>query len=290
MDDLTPLLNRSLFTIGDTPITSMTLLSLGIIVVLTFVVSRLVQRGIRMAFGRRGVTQEGTVIVVSRLGHYLVLFVGLGAAIQTAGINLGTLFAAGAVFAVGLGFAMKNIAENFVSGVILLVERAIKPGDVLEVDGKVVRVQSMGIRATIVKTRDGEELILPNGSLVQSSVVNYTLRDSLYRVRVRVGVSYGSDMDQVQQVLSEVADHAAKEWGTEEQQSDVFLVDFGDSSVVWEVALWMPDPWRIRHVETRVRKEIWDAFRANGITIAFPQVDIHLDQPVERALRAMASS
>ncbi len=122
-------------------------------------------------------------------------------AMRTTGIRLDALFAAGAVFAVGFGFAMQNIAQNFVSGVILLFERTIKPGDVIEVGGQIVKVQQMSIRATIVRTLDEEDVIVPNSSLVQSNVKNFTLEDNIYRVRVTVGVSYSSDVPKVKAAL-----------------------------------------------------------------------------------------
>jgi len=98
------------------------------------------------------------------------------------------------LFPVGLGFAMQNIAQNFVSGLILLVERAIKPGDIVEVEGRVVRVLKMGIRTTIARTRDDEEIIIPNASLVQSSVKNYTLEDSYFRISRTPTSGSGSEL------------------------------------------------------------------------------------------------
>ena len=118
---------------------------------------------------------------------------------------LEALFAAGAVFAIGLGFAMQNIVQNFVSGVILLAERTIKPGDVLQVDGRFVKVRHMGIRSTICRTLDEEEIIVPNATIVQSTVTNYTLQDSLFRLRCTVGVVYGSDMVLVKNTLQRAA-------------------------------------------------------------------------------------
>jgi len=100
---------------------------------------------------------------------------------------------------------MQNIMQNFVSGVILLTERTIKPGDVLQVDQRFVRVQNMGIRATIARTLDEEEIIIPNCAIVQANVTNYTLKDSLYRLRCTVGVVYSADMRAVREVLEKTA-------------------------------------------------------------------------------------
>ena len=143
----------------------------------------------------------GDLGVADRLIHYVLILVGVAAALNVAGIKLGAVFTAGAVFAVGFGFAMQNIAQNFVSGIILLIERTIKPGDVLEIGTQIVKVMKMSIRATIVRTLDEEDVIVPNSSLVQSNVKNFTLEDNIYRVRVNVGVSYNSDVPKVKAVL-----------------------------------------------------------------------------------------
>jgi small-conductance mechanosensitive channel len=283
-------LDFKLFEIAGTPITLATLVTVLLVVVSTFVVSRLIRTAASAAFQRRGITGSGTVAAVNRLIHYVVMFVGLGIALQTAGIDLGTLFAAGAVFAVGLGFAMQNIAQNFVAGVILLVERAIKPGDVLRVDGTVVRVQEMGIRATIVRSRDGEDLIVPNASLVQSTVVNYTLRDSQFRVRHGVGVTYGSDMTRVRSELEAVAQQISKRWGVEDKEPQVLLLEFGDNAVIWEVGVWMKDPWSERPAKSELSSAVWEAFHAAEIVIAFPQVDVHFDPPVANGLARLAAA
>lgn len=144
--------------------------------------------------------------VAARLIYYALLMLGLGIALHTIGINMTGLFAAGAVFAVGVGFAMQNIASNFVSGVILLLEGAIKPGDVLEVEDRVVRVREMGMRAAVARTLDDEDLIIPNSALVQSTVKNFTLRDHLYRLKSTVGVVYSSDMAKVEETLVSLAE------------------------------------------------------------------------------------
>ena len=192
MSSLAEGLDRTFFTVGGTRVTLGGLLLLFLIAAATlgfsWLLQRLIARGARVVGAR-----PGPVAVVQRLTHYVVLAVGLGVGLDTLGINLGTLFAAGAIFAIGLGFAMQNIAQNFVSGVILLIEQSIKPGDVMEVEGRFVRVREMGIRATIARTLDDEEIIIPNATIVQSTVKNYTLQDSIYRLRATVGVVYDSD-------------------------------------------------------------------------------------------------
>lgn len=268
------LLNTPLFTIARTSVTLLTLVTFAVVVLVTFYLSRLAQRGTVRAFRLRGVADEGTSAVAARLASYAVLLVGLGMAAQTIGINLGALFAAGAVFAVALGFAVQNVGQNFVSGVLLLTERTIKPGDVLEVEGRVVRVTRMGMRATVARTRDEEDLIIPNATLVQNTVTNYTLRDTVYRLRTTVGVSYDSDVDAVMQVLLEAARAFPDRLSTQEPR--VLLTDFGDSALMFEVLVWVHDPWRARALKSELNQSIWKTLKRSGITIPFPQRDLHL--------------
>ncbi len=276
-------LNAKLFDIGNTPISLATLATMVAVVFAAFLVSRILQAATKRALKRRGLSAEsGGLGVVGRLMHYLIMLIGVGVALQTAGIALGALFAAGAVFAVGIGFAMQNIAQNFVSGVILLIERTIKPGDIIEVNDTMVRVESMGIRATLARTLDEEDLIVPNSALVQGTVKNFSLRDALYRLRVPVGVVYASDMKKVRSVLESVA-HAL-EARSKEHAPRVLLTEFGASSVDWEVSVWIGDPWNRRQAASDLREAIWDALKQEGIVIAFPQVDVHFDPPVMESL------
>lgn len=277
-----------LFDLGTTPITVGTVVVMLAVLLVTWLMSWVVRRAIRKAFKLRGLEDEGTVGVVTRLTHYLLLGAGLFAALRVAGIDLSALFAAGALFAVALGFAMQNMTANFVSGVILLSERAIKPGDVLQIEGKLVRVRDMGIRATIVRTLDDEDLIIPNTILVQSTVTNHTFRDNLMRLRVTVGVSYGSDMRQVRQVLAEAAEGIV--WRYPDKGPVVLLTDFGNSSVDFEVSVWIEDPWRSRWGRSDLREAIWWALKDAGITIAFPQLDLHLDEPVVESIRRLRAT
>lgn len=275
------ILNKTLFHLSGNAVTVATLCSVALVIVATFLISWVLRRALVSWFGRRGVTDDGTVDAVGRLLHYAIMFIGVGVSAETIGLSLGALFTAGAVFAVGLGFAMQNIAQNFVSGVILLAERAVKSGDVLEVEGTIVRVVRLGIRSTIVQTRDGQNMILPNSQLVQSTVTNYTLGERPYRVRVSVGVSYASKLEMVESVLNTAATKQASVWQMTDREHQVVLVDFGDSSVVYEIAVWHEDPWDARTAASELRNRIWDALKQNGIVIAFPQLDVHFTPALE---------
>lgn len=282
------ILNFPIFTISDTSVTPMLVLLVGLVVVITWWVSNLLQRWIERAFKARGLSDPGTTAVVKRLLHYLVMAIGLAIALDTLGISLGALFAAGAIFAVGIGFAMQNIAQNFVSGLILLIERAIKPGDIVEAEGRVVRVLKMGIRSTVARTRDDEEIIIPNSSLVQTAVKNFTLDDPLYRLRIEVGVAYESDMQKVRETLTDAVGEL--EGRVKDRDPVVLLTQFGDSSVVWQVSAWTNDAWRAPKLASDLREAVWWALKDQGITIAFPQLDVHFDPPIDEGFRGSRSS
>lgn len=277
-------INVRLFDIGGRPVTLGTLIASVLTMVMAYGVSFILRRGLVRALDG---TDEGSLHAITRLLHYAIVLVGFSVALQTAGIDLRALFAAGALFAVGIGFAMQNVAQNFVSGLILLVEHSIRPGDVLEIEGKQVRVVEMGVRSTRVRSRDDEVLIVPNSTLVQSTVRSYTLLDTLCRVRVNVGVSYDMDMAVVRATLEQAA--ASVSVRSRAKDPMIQLLEFGPSAVDWEVSVWIEDPWLLRPSASVLREAVWLALKERGIRLAFPQLDLHLDAPVVAALGKQAA-
>lgn len=276
-----------LLELANGKITALSLLAVGVTLLVTLQASKVAQRGIRAAAQRRKMKlDDGSVAVAQRLAHYSVLIVGLFIGLQSMGIDLGALIAAGAVFAVGVGLAMQNLAQNFVSGLILLVEQTIKPGDVVEVEGRTARVKSMGIRSTVALCRDGEDVIIPNSLLVQGIVRNFTLSDRAIRVRVPVGVHYDSDLGRAREVLLAAA--RSQTWRTIERDPVLLLCGFGSSSVDFEISVWAEDPWRLPQWRTDLAFAVWDALHEANIVIAYPQVDVHFDPPATRALTLLA--
>jgi small-conductance mechanosensitive channel len=280
-------LDLRLFEIAGTQVTVATLATVALAVLVTIAMARILRRLIERTLAARGV-KPGHASAISALARYAVLVLGFGIALETAGVELTALFAAGALFAVGLGFAMQSIAQNFVAGVILLTERSIKPGDVLEVEGTVVRILDMGIRASVGRSRNGEDLIIPNAVLIQTTVTNYTLEDSIYRIKAPVGVVYGSDMKIVKHTLESVARTVSETYAVPDTEPQVIMTGFGDNSVNWEVAIWMNDPWSGRRAVSALHEAVWWAFQEQGIVIAFPQLDVHFDPPVMAGIDRMA--
>ncbi|MFZ9887853.1 MAG: mechanosensitive ion channel family protein [Myxococcota bacterium] len=268
------LLNATLFRLHGIDVTILSVMTALVITLLTLRFGRLAEIAVRRALNARGVRSEATLVPAAKFARYLVLFTGFAIAINTVGIDLGALFAAGAVFAVGLGFAMQSIAQNFVSGVILLVERAVKPGDVVEVNESFVRIVEVGIRSTIARTLDDEELIVPNHMLAQSAVRNYTYQSSICRLRASVGVSYQSDLHLVRQTLQRVGEGMS--WRAPEKPPVVLLLGFGDSAVNFELSVWTKNPWERQQCLDEMHEAIWWSFQAQNVVIAFPQLDLHV--------------
>lgn len=188
-----------------------------------------------------------------------------------------TAFAfAGGALAIGLGFGMQTVLKNFVSGLILLFERPFRVGDVLEVGGRRGAVTQIGLRASVLQLSDGTETLIPNSSLLENSVSNWTYSSPKVRFSITVGTAYGSDTRRVMQLLGEAAErHGVVE---KEPKPQVLLADFGESTLNFELRYWV-DVIKVNsaQVSSDLRLMIAAAFADNGIVIAWPQRDLHLD-------------
>lgn len=284
VDTVGEFLNTELFQIGGTPFTPVSVIILLGFWLVTSVISFFVRRAVRAAMARSESYQPSAVKTTNRLVHYLVTVIGLAIGLTTIGVNLTALFAAGAFLAVGVGFAVQNILENFFSGLILIAERSVKHGDVLEVEGQLVKVQELKIRTTICRNLDGDELIVPNTKFAQNIVTNQSLNDRLHRIIAQVGVHYESDMHRTREVLLAAAKNY--EDRSDERDPTLFLDEFGSSSVNFSVVIWTDDPWRARPIHTGLMFAVWDALKDADITISYPQVDVHFDAPVHDYLTA----
>jgi small-conductance mechanosensitive channel len=194
-----------------------------------------------------------------------------------------TVFAfAGGALAIGLGFGMQTMLKNFVSGIILLFERPFRVGDVLDVGGQRGTVTSIGLRASVLQLWDGIETLIPNSSLLENNVSNWTYSDRKVRFMVSVGVAYGSDPRQVIQLLSEVAErHGLVE---KEPKPQALFTEFGESTLNFELRFWVDvSKANAAQVSSDLRIMIAGTMVEKGIRIAFPQRDIHLhaDHPLQ---------
>ena len=264
-------LDYPLMTVSGTKINLTTVLIFVFVVFVAYLASKLARRALIRNLVNHNLGDEGTAASVGRLVQYLVLGLGVIAGLQIIGINLASVFAASAVFAVGIGFALQNVAQNFVSGIILLAERSIKPGDVIVIDGLMVRVQEIGIRSTKARTLEDVVLIVPNSTLVLGSIHNQSLLGEPVRVRLEVGVAYGTELRRAHAVLLKAAAPLS-----DTKDPVVALLSFGDSSIDFEVSVWIEDPFRFQQKRSELGFAVEQALSDASIEIAFPQLDVHL--------------
>ncbi len=207
---------------------------------------------------------------VGYLGFFIAALVG----ISWAGFNLSNIALIAGALSVGIGFGLQNIVNNFVSGIIMLIERPIKVGDIIAVAGSEGFVRKINVRATELETFDRQSVIIPNSEVINTSVGNWMHTDSVRRILINVGVAYGSDTEKVRELLLECLegdDRVATHPGP-----FVHFSDFGASSLDFQLRFFVRDIMTTPVVETDIRFAIDKKFRENGIEIPFPQRDIHI--------------
>ncbi len=270
----------TLFNLGNTPVTSYGLLRVVLIVLVAGLVSKLLRRAIQRLVGHLFESHQATFYTLLRVLHYVILIVGVMIALTSIGLNFASLALVAGALSVGIGFGLQSIVNNFVSGLILLFERTVKVGDFIELDsGTTGVVKEINVRSTLINTNDNVDIIVPNSELISTKVTNWTLRETIRRIRVPFGVAYGSDKDLVKKAVLEAADvvdHTLTEDPMRRPQ--VWLVGFGDSSLDFELVIWVRTEAvkRPAAVQASYLWEIESAFRRYQIEIPFPQRDLHV--------------
>ncbi|HEX6309770.1 MAG TPA: mechanosensitive ion channel domain-containing protein [Longimicrobiales bacterium] len=273
VERLRPRFDEPLFAIGGTTVTTASLIAAAAILLVTWGASLLFQRALTGIYRRRSI-DTGVQYALNRLLHYSVLAVGIVVALDNIGFSVTALAGLGAILAVGIGFGLQNITQNFVSGIILLLERPVKQGDFVVVGETRGTVRSIRARATIVTTLDNVDILVPNGQFITEPVVNQTYADRFVRVRINVGVAYGSDTELVRRTLLEIADEHPGV--VNRAETTVLFRDFGESSLDFTLIVWVGEAANQARVASDLRFAIDAAFRNRGIQIPFPQRDLHL--------------
>jgi small-conductance mechanosensitive channel len=267
-------LREEIFRLSDTPVSLLSLLIFGFGVLLSVVIGRIASRVVRVFFEKRPSTPAGIAYATSRMVQYGVVTTGIFVCLDTLGVDLNTLAALGAMVSVGVGFGLQTITHNFISGLILLIERPIQKGDYVVVGDVVGRVTEIELRATKVVSRDGVAIIVPNSEFISARVINQSHPTTLKRVRVSVGVAYGSDPKVVREVLQEIA--LAHEKVLRDPPPVVFFKNFGDSTLDFDLAVWLENPDLEPLVSSDLRFSIHHVFRERRIEIPFPQREVRL--------------
>jgi small-conductance mechanosensitive channel len=217
-------------------------------------------------------------VLIGKIARVLLLVVAGVMAVDAVGIDVTVLKFLGGGLGLGLGFGLQKVVSNLISGFILLADRSIKPGDVIEVDGSYGWINNLRARFVSVITRDGKEHLIPNEDLITQRVINWSFSNSNVRVHLNFGVSYKSDVHKVREVV--LACVAEESRILKSPAPVCFITAFGDSSVDFQLRFWLCDPQNgITNVRSAVYFRIWDAFKVNGIEIPFPQRDVHLRLP-----------
>lgn len=214
-------------------------------------------------------------VLLAKIVRTILLLLAVIIAISSMGVDLTALTVLGGAIGLGLGFGLQKIVSNLVCGFILLTDRSVKPGDVIEIGSTYGWINNLNARYVSVITRDGTEHLIPNEDLVTQRVVNWSYTNNLVRVRTPVGISYNSDPHKAIAIIKEVI--AKESRILKDPAANVLVVGFGDSSVDLEVRCWIADPVNgVGNLRSALLLGIWDAFKEHGIEIPFPQRDLHI--------------
>ncbi|MCU0975979.1 MAG: mechanosensitive ion channel [Steroidobacteraceae bacterium] len=222
---------------------------------------------------------------IASLSYYALVLLGFVVALGVAGFEMSQLAIVVGALSVGIGFGLQNVVNNFVSGLILMFERPIRPGDVVDVAGTSGRVREIGMRATTVATFEGADVVVPNGALLSQNLINWTLSDMRRRIDVNVGVAYGTDPRRVIELLVEVARETPGVSALPDPL--VLFTGFGASSLDFVVRCWTDDYGESVVIRSNLAVRVHDALMAAGIEIPFPQQDLHLRSVSPEARRVL---
>ncbi len=216
---------------------------------------------------------RGVANSASTMTYYVLLLLGLMVALGAAGFELSQVTIVLGALSVGIGFGLQTVVNNFVSGLILMFERPIQPGDTVEVAGTIGTIRDIGMRATTFTTFEGADVVVPNGMLLSEKLINWTLSTNIRRIDLPVGVAYGSDPAAVAVLLAQVAN--ATEGVLRHPAPTVLFIGFGASSLDFSVRGWATFDDHI-FVRSRMALAVHAALKEAGIEIPFPQQDLHL--------------
>ena len=265
-----------LFRIAGEDVHISQLLLVILLLLVGYFASKLLERVIERRMAKTAV-RPNAIHALKRISFYTLIVIVVMTALSLLNVPLTAFaFVSGAV-AIGVGFGAQNIINNFISGWIILAEQPVRIGDFVEIDSHTGVIEHIGTRSTRIRRVDGVHLLIPNSQMLERVVVNWTLIDNEIRTKVSVGVAYGSPVDRVAELIGQAVREQPEVM--REHKPVVVLEDFGDNAIVFEAYFWceVGGERELRLVRSAIRFRIAELFDAAGITIAFPQRDVHLD-------------
>ncbi len=278
LDDTVEILDSAALNVGGLRISLFIvikgMLSLAILLWLASLAARLLERRIKTLPNLTPSVQ----VLTTKLLKIVLITIAVVVALRTVGIDLTAFAVLSGAIGVGIGFGLQKAVSNLISGIMLLLDKSIKPGDVISVGGTYGWVNSLGARYVSVVTRDGIEHLIPNEDFITKGVENWTFSESAVRLKIPIGISYKTDVRQAIALCLEAA--AEVERVLAAPKSACLLKGFGDSAVDLELRFWVNDPHNgVSNVKSEVLLRVWDKFHAQGIEIPFPQRDLHIKAP-----------
>ena len=266
-----------IWAIDNQPVTPRKIALALVILIAGLVLANLVLSVIRTRFLLKSQFRETTASAVHKILSYSAYLLVFLFALRMVNIPLTAFAFLGGAVAIGVGFGAQNLINNFISGFMILGERPINIGDLIEVEGVLGMVEEIGARCTRVRTGENIHILVPNSSFLEKNIINWTLSDKKIRTNIAVGVSYGSPVKKVEERLIQAVRQVHRV--LTEPEPFVLFSDFGDNALIFHVYFWVGIKRVIerRQIESEVRFRIDEVFAQEGIVIAFPQRDVHLD-------------
>jgi len=266
-------INFKLIDIEGYSLSAYTILAIALIVVVTIFVAKGIKK-ILFSKNKLNKIEKGSAFALYKLAKYVLWIIAIILIMNTIGVNLNGLVVGSAALFVAIGLGLQQTFNDFISGIILLIENTTSVGDILEVEGDVVLIQNIGLRTSRVINRDDIIVIIPNSLITTNKVINWSHQSKKTRFRINIGVAYGTDVDLVIKVLTEAAfEHPEIK---DPKTVKARFLDFGNSSLDFELLFFSKNVFRIENVKSDIRKIINQKFIENKISIPFPQMDVYL--------------
>ncbi|MDE3741843.1 mechanosensitive ion channel family protein [Maribacter polysaccharolyticus] len=266
-------------TIGDKSLH----VTIGLLIMITiaFMATAFILKWIRKIITRKMVKEDElkfvSVFKFINYGAYLAVVLII---LSMAGIDITILLTASAVLFVGLGLALQDLFQDIIGGILIILDKSLNVGDIIELEGKVGKVYEIKLRTTRAITRDDKVIIVPNHKFISDTIYNHTQNHKTTRERVQIGVAYGSDVALVTRILEEIAKN--EKGILQNPKPFVLFEDFGDSALLFSIYYFTNDSFADTRVKSKVRYAIDAKFRQHNISIPFPQRDVHLIQPTKK--------